>query len=62
MGSINKLLWVTEADAHHAPGEVEWVGDHLLKGYVGAISLSNAHHFDPEIWLKLCRNALTALR
>jgi hypothetical protein len=59
-GSVNKLLWVTEADACHAPGEVEWVGDRLLKGYTGSISLTNAHHFEPEVWLRLCRNALAA--
>ena len=59
-GTVNKLLWVTEADGSHAPGDVEWVGDRLLKGYVGAISLTNAHQFDPETWLLLCRNALAA--
>lgn len=58
-GTVSKLLWVTEADDFHAPGEVEWVGDRLLKGYVGHISLSDAHDFNPEIWLQLCRNAFT---
>ena len=57
-GKVNKLLWVTQAGEGHAPGDVEWVGDRLLKGYVGTISLTNAHHFDPEAWLLLCRNAL----
>ncbi len=56
-GTVNKLLWVTQAKDGHLPGDVEWVGDRLLKGYVGAISLTNAHHFDPEAWLLLCRNA-----
>ena len=60
LGAVNKLLWVTPADDRHAPGDVEWVGDNLLRGYVGAISLSNAHDFDAETWLRLCRNALTA--
>lgn len=61
-GTVNKLLWVTQTDGRHAPGDVEWVGDKLLKGYVGTISLSNAHDFDPEIWLCLCRNAFIAFR
>ena len=56
-GKINKLLWVTEADERHAPGDVEWIGEKLLKGYIGTISLTNAHDFDPETWLQLCRNA-----
>ncbi len=59
-GSVNKLLWVTQADDRHLPGDVEWIGDRLLKGYLGAISLSDAHDFDPEIWLRLCRNAFVA--
>ncbi len=59
-GTVNKLLWVTQADARHAPGDVEWVGDRLLKGYVGRISLTNAHDYDADVWLLLCRNALTA--
>ena len=61
-GAVNKLLWVTQADDRHLPGDVEWVGDRLLKGYVRAISLSNAHDFDPEVWLRLCRNACMAFR
>ncbi len=59
-GAVNKLLWVTQSNGEHAPGDVEWVGDRLLKGYVGTISLTNAHDYDPEIWLRLCRNALAA--
>ena len=59
-GTVNKLLWVTQADGDHAPGDVEWIGDRLLKGYVGTISLTNAHDFDAGIWLRLCRNALAA--
>ena len=59
-GTINPLLWVTEADRMHPPGSVEWIGDRLLKGYVGRISLEYANDFDPEIWLTLCRNALAA--
>ena len=59
-GAANKLLWVTQAGGRHAPGDVEWVGDRLLKGYVGTISLTNAHHYDADIWLRLCRNALAA--
>jgi hypothetical protein len=60
LGAVNKLLWVTQADDRHASGDVEWVGDRLLKGYIGTISLSNAHDFDAEAWLRLCRNALVA--
>ncbi len=59
-GTVNKLLWVTEAGDGQVAGDVEWVGDRLLKGYVGAISLTNAHDFDPEAWLLLCRNAWAA--
>ena len=59
-GSVNKLLWVTQAGDGNAPGDVEWIGDRLLKGYLGAISLSDAHDFDPGIWLRLCRNAFVA--
>ena len=59
-GGVNKLLWVTQADGAHAPGDVEWVGDRLLKGYVGTISLTNAHDYDPDVWLRLCRNALAS--
>ncbi len=59
-GTVNKLLWVTQADGQHASGDVEWVGDRLLRGYVGTISLTNAHDYDPDIWLRLCRNALAA--
>ena len=59
-GSVTKLLWVTQAAGHHAPGDVEWVGDRLLKGYVRTISLTNAHDFDAGIWLRLCQNALAA--
>ncbi len=61
-GTVNKLLWVTQANEQHAPGDVEWVGDRLLKGYLGAISLTNAHDYDAEVWLRLCRNALAAFR
>ena len=60
LGAVNKLLWVTQADGRHAPGDVEWLGERLLKGYLGAISLSDAHDFDPETWLRLCRNAVVA--
>ncbi len=59
-GTVNKLLWVTQADGRHAPGDVDWVGDRLLRGYVGTISLTNAHHYDADVWLLLCRNALAA--
>jgi len=59
-GALNKLLWVTQADERHAPGDVEWVGNKLLKGYVREISLTNAHDFDPDTWLRLCRNAHAA--
>ncbi len=59
-GTSNKLFWVTPADARHQPGEVEWVSDRLLRGYLGTISLSNAHDFDPNLWLHLCRTAAAA--
>ena len=59
-GTVNPLLWVTEADTRHPPGTVEWIGAKLLKGHVGRISLENAHDFDAETWLLLCRNALAA--
>ena len=59
-GTVNKLLWVTQADGQHVPGDVEWVGDRLLRGYVGTISLTNAHHYDADVWLRLCRNALAS--
>ncbi len=59
-GTVNRLFWVTQADTDHAAGEVEWVGDRLLKGYVGRISLEDARDFDADTWLRLCRNALTA--
>ena len=59
-GTVNRLLWVTEADTNHAVGDVEWIGERLLKGYIGRISLENANDFDAETWLLLCRNALAA--
>ena len=59
-GTINPMLWVTQADTEHAPGSVQWIGDRLLQGFVGRISLENANDFDPETWLLLCRNALLA--
>ena len=61
-GTVSKLLWVTEADALHLPGDVEWVGDRLLRGYLGAISLKDANDFDPQAWLRLCRNAFAAFQ
>ncbi len=61
-GTANRLFWVTEADGRHVPGEVEWVGNRLLKGYLGRISLNDANDFNAETWLNLCRNALAAFQ
>ena len=59
-GPVSKLLWVTPEDDQHRPGDVEWVSDRLLRGTLRTISLSNAHDFDPAVWLLLCRNAAAA--
>lgn len=56
----NRLLWVAECDSSHQPGDVEWVGNNLLRGYVDLISRTDAHEFDPDVWLRICSNAYAA--
>lgn len=52
------LLWVELSDDDHAPGFVERLSPHLLKGYMSRFAPGeNAHNFDLPGWVKLCRAA-----
>ena len=54
----NTLLWVVEADAAHAPGTVERLNDHLLKGYIERFApYDDATNITPRSWLQVCQNA-----
>jgi len=59
-GGRNRLLWVTESDGQHQPGDVRWVGRRLLRGFTDRISLKDAGEFDAACWLRLCRAAYDA--
>ena len=52
------LFWVTLADADHAPGTVERIGDNLLRGHIDRFAPGhNAYDFSFDCWMTLCRRA-----
>jgi capsular polysaccharide biosynthesis protein len=52
------LLWVCQADADHAAGEVEWLDPGLMRGWISAFApYDDAMNVDPVGWLQLCRRA-----
>jgi hypothetical protein len=52
------LLWIELADAGHAPGTVEWVAPHLLKGYIDRFAPGeNAHDLSLDCWIAICHEA-----
>ncbi len=55
-----KLLWVTTGAPGRAPGDVEWAGPDLLRGYLATGADNDPSVFDPEHWIGLLRNALLA--
>ncbi len=57
-----KLLWVTTGAPGRAPGDVEWAGPDLLRGYLAEDASNDPAVFDPEHWIGLLRNAYAAFR
>ena len=55
-----KMLWVTTGAPGRAPGEVEWAGPDLLRGYLAEDASNDPSIFDPDHWISLLRNAFTA--
>ncbi len=58
----NRLLWITPAPHDRRPGEVEWLGADLLRGYLAPDASNDPHRFDPDHYRLLCRNADQAFR
>ena len=58
----NKLLWITPAPHDRRPGEVEWLGADLLRGYLASDAVNDPHTFDPDHYRLVCRNADRAFR
>ena len=58
----NKLLWITPAPHDRRPGEIEWLGADLLRGYLASDASNDPHTFDPDHYRLLCRNADQAFR
>lgn len=52
------LLWVSLADADHAPGDVEWAGPRLLRGWIDRFAPPEAIHDASPMWLVICRRAI----
>ncbi len=57
-----KMLWVTRGAPGRAPGEVEWAGPDLLRGYLADDASNDPSIFDPDHWISLLRNAFTAFQ
>ena len=57
-----KLLWVTTGAPGRAPGDVEWAGPDLLRGYLDDDASNDPAVFDPDHWIDLLRNAYAAFR
>ncbi len=55
-----RLLWVTTGAPGRSPGDVEWAGPDLLRGYLGPGADNDPSVFDPEHWIGLLRNAFRA--
>ena len=55
-----KLLWVTTGAPGRSPGDVEWAGPDLLRGYLAGDADNDPSVFDPEHWIGLLRNAFQA--
>ena len=55
-----RLLWVTTGAPGRSPGDVEWAGPDLLRGYLADDADNDPSVFDPEHWIGLLRNALLA--
>lgn len=57
-----KMLWVTRGAPGRAPGDVEWAGPDLLRGYLAGDASNDPSIFDPDHWIGLLRNADAAFR
>ena len=57
-----KMLWVTTGAPGRAPGDVEWAGPNLLRGYLAEDASNDPSVFDPDHWISLLRNAYAAFQ
>ena len=62
-GALNRygparLFWISRLEAGRRPGDVEWVGPNLLRGYMAGFGRAEAPCVNA--WLTLCRNAHAA--
>ena len=57
------LFWISLADeSGRQPGDIEWVDQFLLRGYIDQFAPDNAvYEGKVDMWIRLCRRALEAV-